>query len=623
MPNDDWMLPTTKPSKASQEDLDEIERLEQDERDRQLAYELATEDNALEKKIQPVGFSPSTKIEQLVAMGVQNGTITGSLFGLEEIQKDQAALNLVHEWLRDNRPCRYALPNVGQEKALLPLKTIDPSEPEVHRGVFCGANMVGKTADLAFLSVGIIWGRNELHEFWGDWKIFEKFENIRKNERRALRIRIICHAGGMEDGGQVMEELTKWWPKGLYKWEKNHKAYYSVCKCWDMDGKLLAVVNVRTHDQPRHAHAGHTLDAILNDEPLPEHLWAENVARLRQPLGGLLWMFLSPLDEAGWIQDRLASNPEIHFTNACIWDNCNDFHPDPMMWSGKKIGVGKVLTRGTRARKIIQALINEWENEGPEIADARMNGNFTHLSGSVLKSFSKSTHMIAPFPIPPHWPIFQGVDPHDARPHLSGWFTQDEQGNIYHFAEYPNIRWDNCRGSISVADACAAWRQIEEPFRLQLTTRVADPMRMKATKSVVKSVTNFHTEFAGEGFSFEMGNNSIAIGLSRIREALAFDPKNAASRPHLFFMSHNPYTGERNQNFIEACMQFSYKKGMEASSNSREIDSIFEEKWKDPIDVLRYIILRIGTFSPVSRLARLMKKARPKVTRSARPWMRG
>lgn len=602
---------------------DDLEKqLDQEERDRQLAYELAVEDNALEKKIQPVGFSPSGAIEELVAKGVKNGTIDGALFEIEEIAKNQEALDALHQWLKDNRPLRYAIPNVGQEKALLPLKTIDPFEADVQEGVFCGANMVGKTTALAFLSGGIIWGRQEMNEFWHDWKIFEKFEHVRRTERRPLRLRLICHAGGMEDGGQVMEELTKWWPKGLYKWEKNHKSYYSVCKCWDMDGKMLAVVNVRTHDQPRHAHAGHTLDAILNDEPLPEHLYAENRARLRQPLGGVLWMFLSPLDDAAWIQDRLAGDPNVFFTNACIWDNCSDWHPDPAMWSSRVVGKGEVLTRGTRMAKIIRGMIAGWEREGPEIVEARMNGAFTHLAGSVLKDFSKSVHVIASFPIPPNWPIFQGLDPHDAKPHLSGWFTQDETGNIYQFAEWPPERWDHCRGSSSVAGACAEWRKIEEPFRLQVVARIGDPMRLKSTKSVQTKVTTFLQEFAAEGFNFELGNNSVSIGLSRIREALAHDPRNPQARPHLFFMSHNPYTGEQNRNFIEACMQFSYKKGMENSSNSREVESIFEEKWKDPVDVLRYVIMRIGPFAPVSRIARMLRKARKRVNRSARPWVR-
>lgn len=602
--------------------LEAIEQLDQEERDRQLAYELAAEDNALEKKINPVGFSPSSHVEHLVAQAVKNGTIDGSLLAIEDEERNREALDAIHQWLQDNRPCRYAIPNVGQEKALLPLRDIDPFEADVLKGVFCGGNMVGKTTALAFLSCGIIWGRIEMNEFWADWKIFEKFEHIKKTERRPLRIRIICHAGGMEDGGQVMEELTKWWPRGLYKWEKNHKAYYSVCKCWDMDGKLLAVVNVRTHDQPRHAHAGHTLDAILGDEPLPEHLYNENVARLRQKLGGLMWQFLSPLDDAAWIQDRLASKSDVFFTNACIWDNCSDWHPDPAMWSSRVVGKGEVLTRGTRKARILRGIISEWEAEGPEIADARMNGAFTHLAGSVLKDFSKSTHVIAPFPIPPNWPVYHGIDPHDSRPHLSGWFTQDESGNIYHFAESPGEKWDHCRGGVSVAAVCEQWRAIEEPFRLQVVARVGDPMRLKATKATQKRVTNFHQEFAAEGFNFELANNSISVGLSRIREALQHDPRNPASRPHLFFMSHNPYTGAPNRNFIEACMQFSYKKGMENASNSREVDSLFEEKWKDPVDVLRYVILRVGAFSPVSRIARILRKAKPRPNRSARPWNR-
>lgn len=598
-----------------------MESPEQDELERFEAHRITVEENELEKKIQPVGFVPSNAVEDAVAAAVRNGTLDGSLLTAEKLAQNAEAIEEIHAWLQFNRPLRYFIPNVGQEKALLPLKTIDPNDREVIIGMFCGANMVGKTTAMAapFLG-GCIWGKSEMNEFFDDWTVFDKFEMVRRTERRPLRVRIICHAGGMEDGGQVMEEITKWWPRGLYKWEKNHKAYYSVCKCWSYSGELLAIVNVRTHDQPRSAHAGHTLDIIAADEPIPEHLWTENVARLRQNMGGVLWGFLSPLDDAGWIQDRLASDSSVHFTNACIWDNCDEWHPDPAMWSGKKVGVGHVLTRGKKAAKIIRKMIAEWEKEGPEIADARANGAFTHLAGSVLKDFG-AAHIIAPFVPPPNWPCYMGLDPHDGKPHLAGWFFQDEGGNVYLCAEYPPEQWDRCKGSISVGKACADWRVIEEPFREQVICRVGDPKRLRSTKSNVREVTNFQNEFAGEGFMFELGINDISVGLSRIREALAFDPRVPGSRPHYFVMSHNPWTGAPNHTFTNGPRQFSYKKLAGDASNSRDPEAIFEEKWKDPVDVMRYVLMRMGPYVPVTRMRKALNSFRQRrVNRSARPW---
>jgi phage terminase large subunit-like protein len=546
-----------------------------------------------------------------------------SLAELRELAEQEEIRLALDGFLRENRPLRYFVPNIGQEKAILPLKTIDPEESETIVGFFCGANMVGKTTAMAAAYMGgIIWGKSELHETFADWNVFDKFAEVRKRERRPLRGRILCHANAMEDGGQVLEEITNWWPKGLYKWEKNHKGYYSIGKCWDYDGNLLAVLNVRTHDQPRNAHAGQTLDFIGCDEPPPKHLWAENVARLRQRMGGVIWGFLSPLDEAGWIKDNMTNDAGVHFTNACIWDNCSDHHPDPAMWDSGVVGKGKLLNRGTRSRKIIEKMIREWEKEGPEIAAARALGEFTHLAGSVLKEFDQFVHVIQPFPIPPKWPITQGLDPHDAKPHLSFWVAQDEAGNAYLFEEHPDEVWDKCRGGLSIPETCSRWREIEAPFRSQVMTRVGDPMRLRATKGG-KSVTTFQHEFSEEGFDFELGDNAVGVGLSKIREYLQFDRRNPLSKPHFFIMSHSPYSGKPLRSAIGGMQQFSYKKGSGDWSSSREVESIFEEKWKDPVDVIRYILMRLRPFQAVTSIRKTINRwTRPNVVRAARPWNR-
>lgn len=593
------------------------------ERDKQYAYELEVSENHGLKEIQPVGFIPGDRVEELIRSKVKQGSLANELALLQEISEQQELVAAIDEYLQENRPLRYFVPNIGQEKAIIPLKTIDPEESEIIVGFFCGANMVGKTTAMAAPYFGgCIWGRSEMHPFFDDWKVFEKFELVRKRERRPLRVRIVCHANAMEDGGQVLEEITKWWPKGLYKFEKNHKGYYSIGKCWDYDGNLLATVTVRTHDQPRSAHAGPTQDLIGCDEPMPKHLWAENMARLRQKMGGIIWGFLSPLDDAAWIKDNMASDPSVHFTNATIWDNCVDHHPDPAMWDTGVVGKGKLLNRGTRSRKIIEKMILEWNKEGPEIAAARANGEFTHLAGSVLKEFDQFVHVIPPFQLPPKWPITMGLDPHDAKPHLAFWVAQDEVGNAYLFEEYPDEVWDKCRGGLSIPETCARWREIETPFREQVTTRVGDPMRLVATKGG-KRVTTFQSEFAEEGFFFELGNNAVGIGLSKLREYLAFDRRNPLSKPHFFIMSHSPYSGKPLRTAIGGLQQFSYKRGSNDWSSSRETESLFEEKWKDPVDVLRYILMRLGSYTPVTSMRKALKRwSRPSVTRSARPWNR-
>ena len=598
--------------------------------------ELIREEHALEKQIQPVGFIPATEIEQTMAHLAKRGLDpTNSEEFREQVKRldvDEEERRKLEElqkrfyedlvqWLSDNRPGRYFVPNVGQEKAILPLKDVDPEEANVEIGVFGAANAVGKTTMMVNLLIGLIWGVAEMHPFFRAWKIFEKFALVRKRERRPLRMRIICHAGGMEDGGQVFEELTKWWPRGLYHWEKNHKSYYSVCKCWDMDGNLLAIINVRTHDQPRNAHAGHTLDATVADEPLPRHLWQENVTRIRQRMGGILWLFLSPLDEAGWIQDQL-SGEDVHFTCAEIWDNCSNWHHDPAMWTGGKVGDGKVITRGHLHRRVIDKMIREWEKEGPEIADARARGLFTHMAGSVLKEFDRAVHVIPSFPIPVTWPIYCCIDPHDGKPHFVSWAAQSPDGCIYFIAELPSMKWGEAKGGQGYAETAKDIREMETPWRDQVVYRIGDPKKLTASVAAVKETTSMQREFREQGFDFKLADNNISVGMSRIRSLLMRDRDNPRSRPRLFIFESNHHTGAPNQNLISGCMNLTYKKGYDSSSSDRDIGSMMVERWKDPVDCIRYTIMSIKDFVPVNSLRRrIVSGARKVINRGARPWM--
>ena len=120
----------------------------------------------------------------------------------------------------------------------------------------------------------------------------------------------------------------------------------------------MAKIQVRTFEQDARVHAGDNVDLILVNEPMPKHLYGENIGRLRTRHGGIFWMFATPLAEGSWIKDKIADDQRHCFTSASLCDNCSDWHPDPEMWTGKQVGVGKVLTRGTRPKSVFDAEIS-------------------------------------------------------------------------------------------------------------------------------------------------------------------------------------------------------------------------------------------------------------------------
>lgn len=610
------------------------------EQEEELADEIRRE-HALEKEIQPVGYVPATKAEyalqELASRGLDPTNIEQFNRRLDELTrhhmitvqeqqellaKQKAAYDEIVDWLKTNRPMRYFVPNAAQEKALEPLKNIDVDDAEIITILFAAANMTGKTTINAALLGGMIFGRKELSPFFKDYKIFEKFEKIRAKERRRLKFRLLTHAAAMEDGGLMMEEIAKWWPKGLYKWEKNHKSYNSICKCWNEKGDELAIVQVRTQDQPKVAHAGDTLDGIVADEPFPKHLWSENKARLRQKMGGVFMMGLSPLDDAGWMLDILVPDPRIHFVNAEIWDNCEDHHPNPAMWSSGEVGKGKVLTRGHLRRKVIEDHIATWQAEGPEIADARARGLFTHLAGAVFKEFDRNVHVIQPFPIPSHWPVYCTIDPHDGKPDFVTWAAQDPMGNFYFFAEHPAMKWTEAKGGSSFQQTSNAIRSMEEKFRRQVIYRQGDPKRLESPVAATNTTTSKRKEFAKEGIHFSLADNNVQVGTSRVRSMLLFDRSNPLSKPKFFIFDTNPYTGAPNTNMIMCMSQLTYKKGYDSTSSDRDLGTMIQELWKDPFDCIRYTIMSAKPFVSVESMRRKIAEApRAIIDRAARSWM--
>ena len=621
MDDESWLEP---------EMTDEQRRAQED-----AAIEQIVTERQLEKEIQPVGFIPATKAEAAFAELEKNNINLANMASYHDDvvkyhtdEAERLRLNKLAretyselvEFLKLNRPMRYYVPNVGQEKAILPLKDLDPEKAEVVKGLFAAANMVGKTTSLATLLGGLIWGKGEMSPFFKDWRVFDKFEQVRIKERRRLKFRIVCHAAAMEDGGLMMEEIAKWWPKGLYRWEKNHKSYNSICKCWDLNGKELAVIQIRTQDQPKVAHAGDTLDGVFFDEPFPKHLWAENKARVRQKMGGLIWMFMSPLDDAGWVQELFEGREDINFTNAEIWDNCEDWHPEPRMWSGGAVGRGKVLTRGHVRANVIRDHMKDWEAEGPEIADARARGLFTHLAGSVFKEFDRSIHVIEPFKFPAHWPIYNTIDPHDAKPDFLTWAAQDERGNLYFFGELPAIKWPDAKGGNSFDQTAAAVREMEAMFRTQVVYRQGDPKRLEAPVAATSTTTSKRKEFAKQGLMYMLADNNVQVGTSRVRSMLMHKD---GAKPKLFIMESNPYTGAPNVNMITCMLQLAYKKGFSEQSSDRDLGSMIQERWKDPFDCIRYTVMSLKDFVPVSSFKRKINQVKEAaIDRMARPWMR-
>ena len=77
--------------------------------------------------------------------------------------------------------------------------------------------------------------------------------------------------------------------------------------------------------------------------------------------------------------------------------------------------------------------------------EALLYGKWDSFSGQVFTEWVDDpahyddrlfTHVIEPFPIPPHWVLYRGFDFGYTRPFSVGWFAADETGKLYQIGEY-------------------------------------------------------------------------------------------------------------------------------------------------------------------------------------------
>lgn len=466
----------------------------------------------------------------------------------------------------ENHPALGFVPNIGQERAFKPYRHDVP-----YITVFGGGNGVGKTATLAIMAVGLCFGTSELNEFFDDYTLFSWMKERCSSRGRPARGRIVCHADSMKENGSVLQAIQEWFPKGRYKLNKHGKAYYSEIAC-----DTGVTIDIKTHDQDTVAVSGTTLDFILADEPFPRALWSETVGRTRS--GGIIGFFLTPLQMAGWMMDQIvdvADDKEIVVTNASIWDNCKDIPG----------------TRGHLSRDHIDRMIRAWERESPDEVEARVKGLFTHLSGAMYKIFSPEVHVIQPFPIPPEWPIYHIIDPHDARPPATCWIAQGPHASVA-FKEWPNLDYTKIKTSThTISQVCDEMRRIENNFRPQVTQRLMDPNKAEYeypnTKLTVKQ------EYARRGFSFRPSDDHLDLGHKAVNEMLHYDAK----KPVDEYNSPAFYVTDDCTNIKKALQKYGLKKTFNEGGS---LTSKMDQTYKDFADLIRYFAIKRQPYEAVN-----------------------
>lgn len=172
-------------------------------------------------------------------------------------------------------------------------------------------------------------------------------------------------------------------------------------------------IEFMSYVQKREAFAGPVRHIIGHDEEPPEWIFGENVARQSTVTADLLFT-LTPIDFSPWLYNLLCeqaiANDKVH----TVYVRENE---------------GPPLDETTK--EILEELVTDEAERG-----ARLRGEWTVLSGRVLKEYGQHNFIDPPIQWPNDWPRYVAIDPHEEKATAVVWAIFDRYSRtVYIYRE--------------------------------------------------------------------------------------------------------------------------------------------------------------------------------------------
>lgn len=443
-------------------------------------------------------------------------------------------------------------PNGAQERFINLIGTGD-----IFVGIFSAANGVGKTSLMANILGSLVFDNSENH--WFDKPFFKDFPFPHRG-------RIASTSKNVEEIGAIQTELKKWFPKGKYETKKKGKSYDSEFTSGDW------IIDIMTFNQDPAEYESATLGVMIFDEPPPLRILHACIARMRK--GGIILIFMTPLDTGGEIIEDLTSKEQIEYEGkalgkvvvqyADIRENC------------KKCGI-----RGQLEHKDILSMLSFYDSAEKE---ARAKGKPIHIVGRIYPSFENANpYVVDPFTIPEDWTRINILDPHDAIPYALSWAAIDKVGQIWVYDEFPCEDLEKIQSTrLTIPDYARIIR--EKEGRDKINVRIADPYF--ANKRYANTGKTVKEELGELGLDFEDGDTSgIETGHKRVREFLKYQkafPVSSSNHPKLHVFSNC-------RNHWRSLLRYRQK-----ISKTGEVKDkiVIEETYKHFCDNIRHLAMR-------------------------------
>lgn len=411
-----------------------------------------------------------------------------------------------------------------------------------------GGNGSGKTYGLIAVCAAFIWPNLAP----------PCFSQTFKNWKHPKKVWIVSNPSELGDTGAIQSTIDELWPRGQYDAEKKGKLYQSKFK-----SNTGWTIELKSTEQDEKEFRGASVGLIVVNEPLPERIWRELIARTRR--GGIIIGAMTSLYDEPWVVDGLLNKhngQDYRILYGGVEENCKDH-----------------TSGGTLSHARIEQILAQYPEDERE---ARRTGRPLGLSGRILKSFDQAVHVIrGEYKLPKECSIIQVVDPAIGKPLAVIYANVDPAGQLVIYDEYPHFDFDGAPDdNLTVSDYARIFQTIEMGHGRPVDSRILD--RHFGNQRRTLGGLTLKEEFGNAGVNFFDSyalEDSVEVetGIRKMKDFLHFDAKKPIdnlNRPKLLVHESCTNTIASLQNWAR---------------NSKTLKPM--EKYKDFADCVRYLVM--------------------------------
>ena len=339
---------------------------------------------------------------------------------------------------------------------------------------------------------------------------------------------------------QLQELIDK--SLALYPLIDPKASYHSTSHTWRFSSGAKIQFGSMPHKNDRFQYQGIAYDFIGFDE-LTHFTWDEYDflrSRNRPNDAGMLVYMRATANPGGvghgWVKDRFITPAP---PNTTIWENSTFTDRDGTKHTRRmsRIFIPSFLQDNPALRQNDPNYIFKLASMSEAQRNAMLYGDWDSYSGQVFREFKNDpahygdhrwTHVIEPFKIPKHWPIYRSFDWGFSKPFSVGWHAVGPDKTLYRIKEFYGCKAGEVNKGLEMpaSEIFAEVRRFEQEdynIRGHKIYGVADPAIWE--KSHGPSINDIAES---QGVYFEKGNNARIMGWQQLHERLKFDEEGRA-----------------------------------------------------------------------------------------------